>query len=135
MGSNRGSFANVAGGGERRNASAVGYLFLKRCRIEPARRERCQTDFTLAREPFDRFHCFPPPAVIHEPCRRVIPRVLVHVGELRGLIYRSDKGQKGRTQTYVHFMETPARLVSDAKGKQLYIIGGNYKVTSRGIDG
>jgi len=32
-------------------------------------------------------------------------------------------------------METPPRLVCDAKGKQLYIIGGNYKVTARGIDG
>ena len=73
--------------------------------------------------------------MIREPCRRVIPRVLVGLGELRGLIYKSDKGQQGRPQTYIHFMEEPARLASDPEGKQLYIIGGNYKVTARGIDG
>jgi hypothetical protein len=26
-------------------------------------------------------------------------------------------------------------LASDASGKQLYIVGGNYRVTSRGIEG
>lgn len=84
---------------------------------------------------FDRFHCFAPARVIREPCRRVIPRVLVHVGELRGLIYRSDKKSRGRPQTYIHFMETPARLACDPEGRQLYIIGGNYRITERGIDG
>jgi hypothetical protein len=32
-------------------------------------------------------------------------------------------------------MEKPARLACDPEGKQLYIIGGNYRVTERGIDG
>ena len=68
-------------------------------------------------------------------CDRRIPRVLVELGELRGLIYRSDKGRRGRPQTFIHFMETPPRLTCDAAGKQLYIVGGNYRVTEQGIEG
>ncbi|HEY0763761.1 MAG TPA: hypothetical protein VGD61_15415 [Pyrinomonadaceae bacterium] len=110
----------------------MGYLFVNRAPIES---ERSGCDFKSARILFDTFHGFPPPSVIHEPCRRVIPKVLVHVGELRGLIYRSDKGQKGRPQTYIHFMENAPRLACDPAGKQLYIIGGNYKITAHGIEG
>lgn len=110
----------------------MGYLLVNR---GPTESERCETDFKSARTLFDTFHSFPPAIVIREPCRRVIPKVLVHVGELRGLIYRSDKGQKGRPQTYIHFMENAPRLACDPAGKQLYIIGGNYRVTARGIDG
>jgi hypothetical protein len=32
-------------------------------------------------------------------------------------------------------METPPLLVCDPEGKQLYVIGGNYRVTNRGIEG
>lgn len=96
---------------------------------EPALRVR------VAHKLFDRFHCFAPRRVVRQPCRRLIPKVLVHVGELRGLIYKSDKRQRGRPQTYIHFMETPARLACDPEGKQLYIIGGNYRITEQGIDG
>jgi hypothetical protein len=63
------------------------------------------------------------------------PDQLVNVGELRALIYRSDRGQCGKPRTFIHFMETPTRLACDASGKQLYIVGGNYRVTPRGIEG
>lgn len=66
---------------------------------------------------------------------RVIPPVVVDLGELVGLIYRSDKGQPGRPQKYIHFMEKPPRLVSNVEGRQLYVVGGSYRVTSRGIEG
>ena len=66
---------------------------------------------------------------------RLTPKVLVSLGELRGLIYRSDKEQCGQPRTFIHFMETPPLLASDPEGKQLYIVGGNYRVTSRGIEG
>lgn len=69
------------------------------------------------------------------PCRRVIPKVLVHLGYLRGLIYSSDKQTPRDPKSYIHFMETPARLACDPAGKQLYIVGGNYRVTRRGIEG
>ena len=84
---------------------------------------------------FERFHQFAPPSVLRVRCRRLMPRVLVHVGELRGLIYRSDRGCRAQPRTYVHFLESPARLACDAGGRQLFIVGGRYRVTRRGIEG
>lgn len=84
---------------------------------------------------FHLFHRFPAPAMIRMPCRRLMPKVLVKLGQLRGLIYSSDKGKKGCPRTYIHFMETPPLLASDPEGTQLYIVGGRYRVTPRGIEG
>lgn len=84
---------------------------------------------------FRSFHCFDAPRVLRSPCQRVIPEVLVNLGELRGLIYRSDRGQCGQPRTFVHFFETPTRLTCDPRGRQLYIQGGRYRVTTRGIEG
>ena len=88
-----------------------------------------------ARQLFERFHSFAPDRYLRRHCRRLMPKVLVNLGELRGLIYRSDKEQCGRPRTFIHFMETPPLLASDVRGTQLYIVGGNYRVTSRGIEG
>lgn len=66
---------------------------------------------------------------------RVIPPVVVELGELVGVIYRSDKGQPGKPLTYIHRMEEPPRLVSNIEGTQLYIVGGSYRITSQGIEG
>ena len=88
-----------------------------------------------ARELFHQFHCFPPQRLIRLSRDRAIPKLLVHVGELRGLIYRSDRGQRGQPRTFVHFFKNPALLTSDPRGQQLYILGGNYRVTPRGIEG
>jgi hypothetical protein len=49
-------------------------------------------------------------------------------------VYRSSKWT-GRPRTYIHFMEDPPRLVTDATGRRLFIVGGSYRVTSRGIEG
>ncbi len=84
---------------------------------------------------FERFHNFPAGGHVIERCPRVIPEVLTHVGELRGLIYSSDRWSPGRPRTYIHFMETPPRLASSPEGTQLYIVGGRYRVTPRGIEG
>ena len=84
---------------------------------------------------FERFHCFRPWDVKRLSCNRVMPKVLVRVGDLRGLIYQSDRGQPGCRRTFVHFLESPTQLACDPSGKQLYIIGGNYRVTRRGIEG
>lgn len=88
-----------------------------------------------ARRLFELFHSFAPPHVVRHSCRRQLPRVLVKLGELRGLIYSSDKEQCGRPRTFIHFMDTPPVLACDATGKQLHIVGGNYRVTARGIEG
>jgi hypothetical protein len=88
-----------------------------------------------AGETFEQFHCFAPWEVQRVRFARVVPKVLVQLGELRGLIYGSDRGQRGRPRTFVHFLETPALLACDAAGRQLYVLGGNYRVTPRGIEG
>ena len=88
-----------------------------------------------ARELFQRFHCFSPQRLIRLHQDRTIPKVLAHVGELRGLIYRSDRGQRGQPRTFVHFFQNSPLLASDPRGKQLHILGGNYRVSPRGIEG
>lgn len=81
------------------------------------------------------FNGFEPSQVVKVHHFRVIPPVVVELGELVGLMYRSDKGQPGQPRTYIHRMENPPRLVSNIEGTQLYIVGGSYQVTPRGIEG
>lgn len=81
------------------------------------------------------FNGFEPSQVVKVHHPRVIPPVVVELGELVGVMYRSDKGQPGQPRTYIHRMEDPPRLVSNIGGTQLYIVGGSYQVTSRGIEG
>ena len=81
------------------------------------------------------FNRFGPSRVMTIDHSRVIPPVVVELGELVGLMYRSDKGQPGQPRTYIHRMENPPRLVSNIEGTQLYIVGGSYQVTPRGIEG
>lgn len=86
-------------------------------------------------ELYQAFNGFEPSLVVKVQYPRVIPPMVVELGELVGLIYRSDKGQLGQPQTYIHRMEDPPRLVSNIEGTQLYIVGGSYQVTPRGIVG
>jgi hypothetical protein len=81
------------------------------------------------------FRRFGPSRVVTIEHFRVIPPIVVDLGELVGLMYRSDKGQPGHPRTYIHRMEDPPRLVSNIEGTQLYIVGGSYQVTPRGIEG
>jgi hypothetical protein len=67
--------------------------------------------------------------------RRDIPNVLVQLGELRALVYRSDRGPVATPRTYVHFFDRPPRLLADSTGTRLFIAGGCYRVTRRGIEG
>jgi hypothetical protein len=77
--------------------------------------------------------------IVRRPCHRVaplaLPRVLVDLGALRGLIYSADRDGCGRQKTFIHLMETPPRLMCDSGGSQLYIVGGRYRITRRGIEG
>ena len=68
------------------------------------------------------------------PHPRIVPPVVVELGRLAALVYRSDKWV-GRPRTYIHVLEDPPRLVSDPAGRRLFIVGGSYRVTSRGIEG
>jgi len=64
-----------------------------------------------------------------------MPPVVVQVGDLIGLMYRSDKWQRGRPRTYIHRLTSPPRLVSNVDGTQLYLVGGSYRITPRGVEG
>jgi len=88
-----------------------------------------------ARDLFEMFHRFEPDDVVTTKCRRSMPRVLVRLGKLRGLIYSSDRGERGRPRTFVHFFETPPALASDCRGEQIFVVGGHYRVTRKGIEG
>jgi hypothetical protein len=94
----------------------------------------CRDPFALARDLFRQFHRFTAPCVIRAQARRR-PRVLVHLGTLRGVIYTAQKDRCGRRRTYIHFMEDPPQLTCSPDGRQLHIIGGSYRVTPRGIEG
>jgi len=114
----------------------VSYVIAPRTREAPLATSAAYPSFIQAAEKrFRLFHCFGPAQVVRAPCRRVIPKVLVHLGYLRGLIYSSDKQTPKQSRTYIHFMETPARLACNPEGTQLYIVGGRYRVTPRGIEG
>ena len=83
---------------------------------------------------YENFNGFEPSSAVTVRHVRLIPPVVVKLGELMGVIYRSDKGQPGRQRSYVHFMQEPPVLVSNVQGTQLYIVGGRYHVTARGIE-
>ena len=88
-----------------------------------------------ARSLFRSFHRFPPFGLRRSRCRRTAPELMVQLGQLKGLIYASDRGRCGSPRTFVHFLETPATLASNPEGTQLYILGGRYRVTRKGIVG
>jgi transglutaminase-like putative cysteine protease len=81
------------------------------------------------------FNRFGPARLARVRHRRVMPPVVVELGRLTGLIYRCDKWRRGHPRTFIHFMTDAPRLVSNAAGTQLYLVGGRYRVTPRGIEG
>jgi hypothetical protein len=84
---------------------------------------------------YRRFHRFDADRCATARMRLRIPDVLVRLGRLKAVIYTSDKGKRGRPQTYIHFMQRPPCLACDTDGTQLYIVGGRYRITERGIEG
>lgn len=84
---------------------------------------------------YQQFNQFAASHIVRVHHSRLIPPVVVELGELVGLIYRSDKWQLGKPRVYIHRMQNPPRLACNIEGTQLYIIGGSYRVTERGIEG
>jgi hypothetical protein len=67
---------------------------------------------------------------------RVVRLPLTPVGELRGVIYRTRRVPGEAPKNYVHFFqERSPMLVTNPTGTRLYIVGGQYRVTPRGIEG
>ena len=83
---------------------------------------------------YRRFTRLPARSVQRVPHHRIVPPVVVELGRLVAVMYRSDKWV-GHPRTYIHYMEDPPRLVSDVAGRQLFVVGGNYRITARGIEG
>jgi len=86
---------------------------------------------------FAEFHEFLPDTVtVATVGRKSMPSLVMQIGELVSLTYRSNKWDKNeRSVDYSHKFKKPLPvLVSDADGN-LYIIGGAYKITSDGIVG
>jgi hypothetical protein len=113
----------------------MSYLMMSRSVAKNCQCGQCHGCLQQGRALFRRFHCFPDSGIIRRRCQRLIPKVLVKVGRLRGLIYSSDRGHPQCDRSYIHFMDDPPLLVCDPQGEQLYIVGGNYRVTHRGIEG
>lgn len=82
---------------------------------------------------FTNFHGDPPADIKRINLRRQ-DRVVLTVGEVKGIMY--DTVRDGRRESYLHrFRSVKARplLAVSSDGRQLYLIGGSYSVTARGI--
>jgi len=66
---------------------------------------------------------------------RLMPEQVVRLGELVGLMYRATRAPFREPRTFIHFMDSRPLLVSNIEGNQLYVVGGDYRVTARGIEG
>ena len=75
----------------------------------------------------------PAPRVVHSNDRSNDTGGIGGYGGIAGLVYTKDHGETRRT--YIHFMDDPPRLMCDADGRQLYVLGGSYRITHRGIEG
>ena len=107
----------------------MAYIRASVCSRDPS------TSLTLARSKFLEFSGRRPESMQRIRCERVVPQTLVKVGDLLGLIYASDRDRRGVKRSYIHFMEAPPILACNPQGDRLYVVGGNYRVTRRGIEG
>lgn len=83
---------------------------------------------------FDEFHEFEPTtAVVHKVDSLKIPGVLVSLGDLVEITYKSNKFDK-RSRLYVHKFGADKPVLAASKDGKLFIIGGGYRITSRGIE-
>lgn len=116
----------------RRDVGDMGYVFANDLGMMTGADERCLEE---GRELYRVFHNSAERHIVRRRYDRIMPKALVDLGSLRGLIYSADRDGCGRVKTFIHFMETPPRLMCDPQGNQLYVIGGRYRITRRGIEG
>ena len=86
------------------------------------------------KEAMERFSDFTGHEVVQEDVVSVeVPEVGFKIGECDGVLYTTVRD--GVTEHYIHKFKKNARpqLVSNFNGKQLYLIGGRYRFTERGI--
>jgi hypothetical protein len=63
----------------------------------------------------------------------VIPPVLINMGKIDGVMYTTVRD--GKTERYIHEFKSKARptFAVSPDGKQLFMLGGAYNFTERGI--
>lgn len=107
----------------------------RRMRRNPALSPALRATFEKARQTFRMWHDFDPRDVMRISGPQRMPRVLVKLGELLQVAYRSNKWT-GRLENYRHSTRRPRPLLcTDAAGKGLFIVGGGMRVTERGLEG
>jgi hypothetical protein len=111
----------------------MSYFHEPSTQFEPESMQQRERELARARRLFEAFAGFAAPRVASPRIERTVPEVLVDLGALRGVVYTKDHREPRRT--YIHFMEDPPRLLCDARGRQLYVLGGTYRVTRRGLEG
>ena len=64
-----------------------------------------------------------------------VDNVAMAIGHCDGVMYETVRD--GRTEKYIHKFKKGSRpvLAVSSDGKQLYILGGDYHFTERGIEG
>lgn len=96
-------------------------------------------DSSEAEALYEAFHRRPPDRVLRRRQPRVIPETLVHLGRVRAIVYEARRGRADpngeQPRTFVHVFEERPDLACDPEGRQLFLLGGGYRVSRRGIEG
>lgn len=83
---------------------------------------------------FCEFHDFEPTsAIVRKVDSLVIPDVLVRLGDLVEVTYRSNKFDK-RSRLYIHKFGRDKPILAASGDGKLFIVGGGFKITERGIE-
>jgi len=104
----------------------------KKLHKKVAKKKRRNPDMTEAERRFEMFHEGDAPTVEEEK-KINVPDLLVDMGELVALTYRTHKD--GKVAVWEHEFDSCPQLACGPNGKNIQIIGGKYTVTERGIVG
>jgi len=93
---------------------------------------RVRDEIEQAADLYERFSGHDPEAIGRVTVPR-LPRVGVAIGEVDGILYSTIRD--GKLEKYIHKFHKRDRplFVVSPDGKQLFLIGGNYSFTERGI--
>lgn len=94
-----------------------------------------RAELAEAFELFEEWHDRAPDAVEIGDVPEDTPPVLVRLGDVRGVLYRSDKWG-GRPHDYIHETEEPyPGLYATPDGARVIILGGGLVATGAGLEG
>ena len=100
------------------------------------RRNPTDPEFDALVEWYSAFHDRVPDAVTVVPQgRKVMPDLVAQLGPLKAVEYAVTLSSGERVTMRHTFGRVKPVLVCDADGRALWIVGGEFKVTERGIEG